>query len=144
MKTLGLALLGALLWGVAPIFGRLGLRHADPLEGLVARTVVTVFLVGLWSLWGGRYRVLASLPGGDWLFLGLEAFFATFAGDLAYYAALKSGGAGLTAVGLAVSPLVTVLLGSWFLGESSSLRQLAGTVLIVLGLLLVAESQVGR
>ncbi|MCL6522789.1 MAG: EamA family transporter, partial [Firmicutes bacterium] len=123
---------------------RLGLRHADPLEGLVARTVVTVLLVGAWSLAGGRYRVLLSLPPADWLYLGLEAFFATFAGDLAYYAALKSGGAGLTAAGLAVSPLVTVLLGQWLLGESSSPRQLAGTLLIVAGLVLLAESQLVR
>ncbi|MDI3317892.1 MAG: EamA family transporter [Bacillota bacterium] len=144
MRTLAWALLGALLWGVAPIFGRLGLRHADPMEGLVARTVITVLLVGSWSIWGGRYRILASLPAGDWLFLGLEAFFATFAGDLAYYAALKSGGAGLTAIGLAVSPLVTVALGNWLLGETTSLRQVAGSLLVVIGLLLVAESQVGR
>ncbi|MBX5464886.1 MAG: hypothetical protein IRZ26_04960, partial [Clostridia bacterium] len=44
--------------------------------GLVARTVVTVLLVGAWSLAGGRYRVLLSLPPAAWLYLGPGAFLA--------------------------------------------------------------------
>lgn len=41
-----LAILGAICWGIAPMFGKVGLKGIHPLDGLAARTVVTVILVG--------------------------------------------------------------------------------------------------
>lgn len=42
MISLGLA--GAFCWGLAPIFGKLGLRDVHPMDGLAARTTVDVGL----------------------------------------------------------------------------------------------------
>jgi len=59
-----------------------------------------------------------------WFFLAIEAFFATFAGDLAYYAAIKGDDIGQTALVLAASPVITLWIGFSFLGETLSALKL--------------------
>lgn len=136
MISLGLA--GAFCWGLAPIFGKLGLRDVHPMDGLAARTTVTLAFLLMWVLTTRGLDRIASISSMDWFYLSLEAFLATLAGDLAYYAALKQGGAGTSAVILSVSPVITVWLGSMFLQEGLSTRQLVGVALVALGVLFVA------
>lgn len=137
--TLLVGLLGAICWGVAPIFGKLGLRHIHPMDGLVARTGVTLGFLLLWVIGTGGMSRLKGIDSSDWFYLGVEAFLATLAGDLAYYAALKWGSAGHAAVILSVSPVVTAWAANLFLGESMSPTQFLGIALVTLGVFLVAS-----
>lgn len=137
-NTLLLGLLGALCWGIAPVFGKLGLRDIHPVDGLVARTIVTMTFILAWMVGAGRTARLAEIAPIDWLYLGLEAFLATLAGDLFYYLALKWGTAGGAAVALSVSPVFTVWVSSLFLHEPYTWTQMIGALLVALGILLVA------
>ena len=139
MNLLLISLLGALCWGLAPIFGKIGLRHVDPLDGLVARTLITLGFILLWILATGRLHRIVLISYRDWLFLGVEAFLATLAGDLAYYAALKWGHASVVSVLLATSPVVTIWAAEAFLHESLTPTQIWGTVLVLAGMLLVVN-----
>ncbi|BAS25902.1 transporter [Limnochorda pilosa] len=136
--TYVVALFGAACWGIAPIFGKLGLRNVHPADGLAARSLVTLLFMAGWVLLGGRARQVCAISCRDWFFLGAEAFLATLAGDLAYYAALKWGAAGQAAVVLAASPLVTVGLSRWILHEEMHAHQVLGALLVVAGLVLLA------
>ncbi|MBE3590763.1 MAG: EamA family transporter [Firmicutes bacterium] len=137
-NTLLLGLLGALCWGIAPVFGKLGLRDIHPVDGLVARTIVTMSFVLAWIVGAGRASRLAEIAPKDWLYLGIEAFLATLAGDLFYYLALKWGTAGGAAVALSVSPVFTVWVSSLLLHESYTWTQMIGALLVAAGILLVA------
>ncbi len=137
MYTFFLAVFGALCWGIAPVFGKLGLRGVNPIDALAARTLITVLLVAGWFWASGGAERISSITPRAWLFLALEAFFATFAGDLAYYAAIKWGELGLTALVLAMSPVVTVWIGWQFLGETLTPVKAVGTALVVIGIVLV-------
>lgn len=139
MQVIVVALLGAVCWGLAPIFGKMGLRNIQPLDGLVARTVITALFLMLWVLGSGGFRRIASLPAQDWFFLSVEAFFATLAGDLAYFAALKWGSAGVVAVILAAAPIITVWAAGVFLQEAFSPLKLLGALLVVIGVILVGS-----
>lgn len=132
------ALIGAACWGLAPLFGKAGLRGVNPLDGLVARTAVTVIFVFGLLISRGSFRALSLIPGRSWLFLALEAILATFAGDLAYYAALKKGTIGQVSLIMSSAPLITVWAGWYFLNESLSPVQITGAVLIIAGLVLVS------
>lgn len=132
-----LAILGAICWGIAPVFGKAGLRGVHPLDGLAARTVITVLLVGGWVIGSGRARNLFAIETRRWYFLAIEAFLATFAGDLVYYAALKKGDVGTTAVVLASSPVITVVLGRMLFGEAVPPLKMVGAGLIILGTALI-------
>ncbi|MGE5583228.1 MAG: EamA family transporter [Bacillota bacterium] len=137
MAAFLIALFGAICWGIAPLFGKVGLRGVNPLDGLVARTAITVLFVGGWAIASGSFGRLNIIPTKRWYYLGAEAFLATFAGDLAYYASIKRGDIGQTALILASSPLITMWVGWYFLGEPLSLPKMFGAALIITGVVLV-------
>ncbi|TCL64709.1 transporter family protein [Hydrogenispora ethanolica] len=137
MNAVFLALFGALCWGIAPLFGKVGLRGINPYVGLSARTIITVCLVTGFILGQGGLEKIASIPARRWLYLAAEAFFATFIGDLAYYAAIKKGAIGQTSLILSTSPLITLWAGWFFLGEALSPAKICGAVLIIIGLVLI-------
>lgn len=132
-----LALYAALCWGIAPLFGKVGMRGVNPMEALAARTMITVCFVFGWFFAQGEIGRLAAIPAKRWLFLGVEAFLATFAGDLAYYAAIKYGEIGQAALVLAASPLITLGVGRLFLQEEITPVKVMGAVLIIGGVVLV-------
>lgn len=135
-----LALIGMIFWGVAPIFGKLGLGSVNPATGLYLRTLVAASLVLGWMLASGGFTVLQSVPVGSWFWLSLEAICATLLGDLAYLAALKCGNAGAVSVILAAAPMVTLVLALIFLRERINLPQLLGALLVLAGLWLISSS----
>jgi len=140
--TLGLLVVtffGAVCWGLAPIFGKLGLSNINPLDGLVARTIITLAFLLVWLIVTNGFHRLLIISSGDWFYLSLEAFLATLAGDLAYYAALKWGGAGISAVILSVSPVFTLALSNLVFDESFTHPQLLGIIMVAVGVLLVAS-----
>ena len=132
-----ISLSGALCWGVAPIFGKLGLANIHPLDGLAARTVVTLTFLAMWIVLSKGFMRIIAIPPQEWLYLGIEAFLATLAGDLAYYAALKWGEAGVSAVVFAVSPVFTIWLSNIVFKEAFSVIQMWGVGMVAIGVLLV-------
>lgn len=137
MRSFVEALFSAVCWGIAPAFGKAGLRGIHPLDGIAARTLITAILIGILTLAGGGFSRLKTIPASGWSFLALESFFATFAGDIAYYAAIKRGEIGLTALILATSPLFTLWMGCYFFGENLSLTKIIGAAFIVIGVILI-------
>ena len=131
------AVLSALAWGLAPIFGKLGLERSGVLECMAARTFVTLALVyGCLAASDGWAR-LRDLTPSTWSFIAAEALLATVAGDFAYYAAMKYGNASTAAPVLAASPVITLWFSSAFLKERVSALGILGTALIVFGVALV-------
>ncbi len=59
------ALAAALCWGIAPVFGKLGLSRVDPVIGLAARTLVAGGLVCGWLLTSGRLQQLREVPAAS-------------------------------------------------------------------------------
>lgn len=137
LKSYTYAFVGMLLWGIAPIFAKLGLSKVEPVIGLFMRSVViTTLLVG-WVLASGQMGKLADVTGRDWLFLGLEGIFASLLGHLAYYLALKYGEVSVVSPIMAGFPVVTALIAVMFLGERFTLIKLGGVIFILLGVFLL-------
>ena len=139
LSLFAITLFGAICWGLAPIFGKIGLGNISPLDGLAARTIVTLAFLLFWLVVSNGFPRILAVPSRDWFYLSLEAFLATLAGDLAYFAALKWGGAGVSAVVLSASPVFTVWLSNLILHESFTLLQLFGVIMVAVGVLLVAS-----
>lgn len=137
MWALGLALFGALCWGVAPIFGKLGLQDTDPATGLAVRTLVAASLMGAWALASGHMAEVQQIPPHAWLLLATEGLLGTVVGDLAYYASLKWGDAGEVSLVMAASPLVTLITARAVVQEAISWQKVIGAALIISGLALL-------
>ncbi len=132
-----MALLGAVAWGVAPVFGKLALRDMSPLHGMAIRTVISVPIVIGCILATGGLEPLLSVEPANWVLIGIEGLMAGFAGDLAYYASLKYGTASVTLGILAASPLFTLWIDASVLRIRISHWQTLGTVLVIGGVLLI-------
>lgn len=138
MWTVLVALFGALCWGIAPIFGKIGLARVDPVAGLCLRTLIASGIVAGWLLVGGGLRTIETVSSRASLFIAAEAVLATLVGDLAYYAALKWGGAAQVALVMSAAPLFTLVIAVLYLSETATWAQVVGAVLIVCGLFLVS------
>lgn len=132
-----LALVGTLCWGLAPIFGKLGLQNVNPVTALALRTLIASLVVILWLVEVRGFDQVAATSPRSMFFIAIEAVLATLVGDLAYFAALKLGNINDVTVIMSTSPMVTVVLGHFALGEPIQHYQIAGVLAIVAGLVLI-------
>ncbi|HBV99384.1 MAG: transporter [Peptococcaceae bacterium BICA1-7] len=132
------AVLGMLCWGLAPLFGKLGLYKVNPATALSVRTLMAATLVMFWLIGSRGFGQVFQIPPLFWVLIGIEAILATLLGDLAYFAALKRGNINDVTLIMACSPLVTMLLSYFFLGEMIKNFQLLGAFFITLGLVIIS------
>lgn len=126
-----------LLWGIAPLFAKLGLAGAQPLAALTIRsliiTAILVIVVSITGQWGSVSGVTAKTI----IFIALEAICAALLGQLAYYYAIKFDEIGRVSPLAAAFPLVALFLGIIFLGEKVTILKVAAASLIVAGVILL-------
>ncbi len=132
-----MAALAMLFWGLAPIFGKLGLASAPPLAALTIRSlVISTILLGV-TVGTGQWKLLLQVPLREASFLALEGICAALLGQLAYYHALKLGEVSLVAPIVAAFPFVSILLAVAVLGEQISAAKILAAVLISAGIVLL-------
>lgn len=132
----GLILIGSFSWAVGTIL----YRDSAPAFGPVAFNAVMMLLGGSWLLLGGL--ATGELPRWEWRPGGVAAmvYLAVFGSALAYTAyswLLKRVPADRVATFAYVNPAVAAVLGWAVLGESLAVLQLAGMLVVLLGVALV-------
>jgi transporter family protein len=131
------AVLAMMLWGVAPLFAKMGLGNLEPIVALTLRScIITLVLVVAVAVTGKISAVTTAQPR-EIIFIGLEGLSAALLGQLAYYYALKHGEVSQITPVVAAFPLVAFFLGLIFLGEKVTMGKILGAVLIVAGIVLV-------
>lgn len=133
--TLGLITL--VLWGIAPIFGKLGLGGMDPLPALMIRSAMVTTILFLAVLVTGKWSAVIAAEGRSIMFIALEGLCAALIGQLAYYYAIKAGDVSKVGIIVAGAPLVTIVLAFLILNEKITLYKIAGAAAIVLGIVLL-------
>jgi transporter family protein len=131
------ALLSALFAALTAIFGKVGVERIDPDFATLIRTIVILaFIVGLVAATGAA-QPLTSISAKTYAFLVLSGL-ATGASWLCYYRALKLGPAAQVAPIDKLSVVMVALFGVFLLGESLSLKNWLGVMMIAGGAALVA------
>jgi drug/metabolite transporter, DME family len=137
-----LALTGALCGAGATIFIRHGLRDANPYTGVWINLVVGT--VGLWSavLFMGS---LESVDANGVAYFAAAGIVGTLSGRLLRFISIDRVGASVSAAVINLSPFISSGLAILLLGEHMTLPILMGTIVIVLGTILLSTSgrQVG-
>ena len=131
------AFLGMLCWGIAPIFGKVGLKSVDSMTAMILRTLFAGSLVAGWVFLSPSTSTFQHVSIKTWLFIAAEAILATLVGDLAYFIALRRGNINDVTLIMSCSPLVTMLLSYYFLAEKVSIHHYIGGLLIICGLILI-------
>ncbi|MDQ7082913.1 MAG: EamA family transporter [Aquificota bacterium] len=139
MKAVVFALLSALVWGTAPLIFKIGLRgEIPPLVGIFFHNLTASLFALLFML---LLREGFSYPLRDIAVISFGGFVSGFLGLLLYYKAIKVGEVSVVAPIVASSPLWASLFAFMLLGESFTLQKFVGTLLVVLGVILITISR---
>lgn len=131
------AVLAMLLWGVAPLFGKLALGTVEPVAALMIRSGLVALVLLIFVVIAGKWPEVVSARPRDIVFIALEGLCAGLVGGLAYYYALKYGEVSKVVPTVAAFPLIAIFLGIFVLGEKVTWGKILGGMLIVLGIALV-------
>ena len=130
-------LLAILFWGVAPIFGKLGLEEVNPLTAISIRSFgISLILLAI-TVFTGQWQGLRELDTRSAGLVLAEGVCAGLLGHFAYYYALKGGEVTETILLSRAAPIMTVFLSYILLGERLTSVQLGGMTLILVGSILM-------
>ncbi len=132
LKLLGMAV----LWGASWPMGRMLGQSLPPLTGGAVRFVLASVLLLGWLFARSRFATLAALSARQWLGLTAAASVGVCGYAVFFMLGLQTMPAGKAAV-VAVNPVLTLLLATWFFGERLNAKILAGMLLAVGGAIMV-------
>ena len=124
------------VWGAWGFLHKVSTLYVDPRSALVYEAC-GAFLVGLTVLFSLGFRVQWHPTGAVFAF---GSGLAGVTGALCFLYAVTTGGTLSVVVTLtALYPIVTIALGSWFLGEPVSATQALGIVLALAAMVLLSR-----
>ncbi len=138
---LGLALATVVIWGLGtlvskPATMRLGTRRMLAFIAVVEGGVYAVLFLSL--------RTDLPVPDEYGIVAGLLAALTGTVGYIFYYEGILVGSVGLMGTITAAYPAPTILLSLWLLGESVSLAQAAGILLVLLCVIVLSREPGAR
>jgi drug/metabolite transporter (DMT)-like permease len=134
MSPQALALVTSLSYAAALICSRRGLRYSTP----TTVTLVSILVQNV-VLWPAAF-LLTGIPSVSWISVGLFGIVGVFQLGvrlLAYTGVLKIGASRSSAL-QSINPLVSATIAIAVLDESATALILAGTLLVVAGIILVS------
>ncbi len=151
MQAILCAIAAGLCWGIGEIFTKsaINTREIGGLGALVIRAAVTLPLALIGFLIA--HAVFKKEPQVWWRDMHLSTWLkliigsgvlAGFAGVFFFYLGLSLPGGDISKlrpIAFALAPATAVLLGWWFLGESMTMCKLIAVVLIVVGIMMLAD-----
>lgn len=128
-----------LCWGSAAICDKLGMRGVgNPVVALLVRMSAATLVLLIWALVTGAFRQVQSVPTSSIVALIGGALLASVLGQGAYFLAMKHADASRIVPFTASYPAVALLLGVLILREPLTLPKVAGTVLVLAGVMLLS------
>jgi len=131
------AALSAVFAALTAIFAKIGIRGLDSDFATLVRTVVIVFVLGVFVWLAGKWSNPFDLKPRTWLFLTLSGL-ATGASWVCYFRALQLGDASQVAPVDKFSLVLVAIFAFAFLGERPSMREWFGIGLVAAGVLILA------
>ncbi len=126
------AILSALFASLTALFAKLGVTNINSNLATGIRTLVVLFMIWFIIWVKGDTKEIHSLSKQNILFLIISGI-ATGLSWLFYFKALQLGTVSQVAPIDKISVALTVILAAFFLGETLNLKTIVGSVLIIIG-----------
>lgn len=136
-KWVSYAVISMLFAGLTSVIAKFGLKNVSGDTGLAVRTIVVFILIWANALFFQDVRQFRNLDKSAVLFLAVSGI-TTSLSWIFYYRAIKIGPVSQVALIDKGSIVIALLLSVWILKEPLSIKTVAGAVLIVAGLLVIA------
>ena len=127
--------LSALFAALVAIFGKIGVKNIDTTLATTVRAVIMALFLIIVSLILGKQSLISQINSKAMLFIVLSGVSGALSW-LSYFLALKIGEVKGVAVLDRFSVVLVILLAALFLGESITVKNWIGMILITAGLLL--------
>jgi len=127
--------LSALFAALVAIFGKIGVKNIDTTLATTVRAVIMALFLIIVSLALGKQSLISQINSKAMLFIVLSGVSGALSW-LSYFLALKIGEVKGVAVLDRFSVVLAILLAALFLGESITVKNWIGMILITAGLLL--------
>ncbi|MBD3172300.1 EamA family transporter [Candidatus Bathyarchaeota archaeon] len=137
MGVLAYLLLAVMFWGIAPIFGKLGLEKISPILAISIRSFGISIILLIVLLVSGQIQGVWNMNRRSAGLILAEGICAGLLGHFAYYYALKAGEVSYTVLLARSAPIVTVILSYVILGDRLTPIQIGGVALILTGSILM-------
>ncbi len=141
LSTLALTLVTVVLWGLIPIFDKLALSQfsASPLVGIAIRTVaVAVLALPIAAAFGNGAGTVKAMPPLAIALFVASGITSLLLSQYSYYALLQRADVSKVFPFLfSAAPVVTLLIGVFAMGETMTVKQILGVLLVVGGGLLL-------
>lgn len=135
------ALVSGLLWGIGPLLLKRGMTLSNVSTATLIEQYVSVLALLIIAAARGEIFQLNFSGTGFWAFVAAGAVGASF-GKIFYYKGIDKVGASKSTSVKNSSPILTVLLAVMLLGEELTLPVAVGSVLIVIGILVLSRVEV--
>lgn len=132
-----LAIVTLFFWGIAPIFGKIGLVKINPYLALAIRSFIISIILLIIILIRGDIKEIINVDFRSAVFIGLEGIFASLIGHFTYYYALRLGPTSKIVPIASAFPIVTVIAAVFLLSEKITFLKGAGIILILAGIYLL-------
>jgi len=133
MNVVGICLLVAVIWGIAPIFEKMSLVKTSSFTALTVRITATAIVLLIITFLTGKGKNITSLDGRTVLFILVGGFFGIL-GLFLYFVALKQDAASRVVPLVNIFPLFTAGYSVLLLNEKLTSMRILGIILIVAGL----------
>ena len=133
MSSFSLALVAAFFWGLSALLEKWGLRNADPLAGVVARTLgIIVGIVIFMIIAPDVPRRFLQMDGrSKWALMG-GGLMASVVAQMFFYRALKNGEVGRVAAVGGAWRLVAVVISVFICHEPLTRVKCIGVLLVTM------------
>jgi len=138
MKPFYFAILAAIVWGIAPVMEKIGLKNIQPLSGVMIRSsgvIIGAVVLAVFNI--NAFKIALKADPKTILFLFLGGTLASILGQIFFYNAIKQGEVSKMVPIAATYPLVSFLLGLLFFGESFTVFKGLGIGFVILGVFLL-------
>lgn len=138
MRSFYFAILAAVVWGIAPILEKTGLKNIEPLSGVIVRSfgvIVGAIVLSIFN--SSMFKTALKAEPKTIIFLFLGGILASILGQIFFYNALKHGEVSKMVPIAATYPLVSFLLGLLFFGECLTIVKGLGIGFVILGVFLL-------
>lgn len=138
MKAFYWAILAALVWGIAPVLEKTGLKTVQLTHGIFLRSSGIILGVTVIAFcYPGIFKSIVKYDIKSIVFIVISGIMASIVGQFFFYNALKLGEASQVVPIAASFPLVTFIISIFILNEEFTISKVMGITFILTGIYLL-------
>ena len=135
------SLLTAVCWMFSAIFFEKAGRRTGSLSVNIIRIFLGILFLGITTLFTRGMFFPMDATAYNWLWLGLSGIVGFFLGDLFLFKSYILIGSRTSQLVLSLAPMITAVIGWFFLQEILSLKSIAGIVVSVTGIMIAVAGK---